>query len=225
MESRVESSRKEGQWLARTVYGKRLKAGREALNLALVVGNVAATMTLSLYYQTVPRQDLLLVLVIFLYLSVSNAIIPRSQPGKTLVPLSLSAWVQVSILIALLACLLLPWLDIYLTGADRDVLQLVSPSAFCFSSQILVEFWFYKDSSSVLVRILVPVIFNAYRIAKAYNWLEKAVFYDNYQLALAAVNFLFTVFTLFYVLLLRVLPIYVNPIIRLNQESQTPSQG
>lgn len=127
---------------------------------------------------------------------------------------------RVLIFISFVLSLIVPWAWLVVLEATREQTLLLGPPLFLMMVQVLFEIWGYRQSVNLLVRIGIPVGFVAYRLRLLVDWVRAA--YDIYaaasdvrenkaMLALAGANLVFWCIILFYVLLLRVCPLYFKP--------------
>lgn len=107
------------------------------------------------------------------------------------------------------------WLESWSDWAKVDTLtaqvnKMLAPHLFLVMSQIFMEYVSVVFNMAMLVRILVPIGFNAYRLWVLAEWCSKASEFGVGHMALAYSNLAFWTFNLFGFLLLYMLPLYLD---------------
>lgn len=145
----------------------------------------------------------------------------RGRPSPRLVS---DGWVpKYAALAGLLAILIPGAVCIYAaaTGAvggggapAAAVLQALGPHLFLTAAQVVCESLTSGPSTAMLPRMLVPIGFNTYRLWALWDWCRAAAGPPRlgpWHLALAAANLALWSFNLFGFLLLRMVPLYLDP--------------
>lgn len=167
--------------------------------------------TLCLKLRAVPKQELWTVTGAVLYLLFATCFQANSVTREPSLPLarSTSRWVIRALLfISFILSILLPWTWIA-SGADPARVKLLGPHLFVMMAQVLFEIWSYRPDVGTAIRVGIPVGFVAYRIWLLMQWTSAAWLTEDIPMAMLAIsNLAFWAIILFYVLLIRVCPLY-----------------
>ena len=202
---------------------KRLFFGYVALKFPFVTTTVTASIA---WYFAVPTMDIAFSILFSAYLVMAN--IHRFQyntPAREKdINLSLLKednkfpWFTVYMLIFTTAGRLAPTVTLIL--GPSEVKNAVAPHLFLLLSQITMEGVSNDVRYYNLIRLLVPIGFNAYRISSLLEWVSMAWsstalkgFWYYWLLGLAITNLVLWTYNLFIVLLLRVTPAYLDPVV------------
>lgn len=177
--------------------------------LGIVFELLVAILTLSL--RAIPLRDLLVVMGVTLYVSVVNSCLDRTKhsprPFKPLAPIR--RFIRPVLAISFFVSIVIPSVWIAITSS-RKVVDLLAPHLFLIACQALFEVWSYRPEIAVVIRLFIPLAFNAYRLGALLEWCVRAWQESMISMKiLAATNAAFWAFGFFYILLKRVLPQYL----------------
>ena len=112
-----------------------------------------------------------------------------------------------------LLALLIPAAVCLLNLGNAAVLSAVGPHLYLTSAQVVCEFFTGGGTTAALPRMLVPIGFNAYRMWVLWAWCGAAVAagLGPLHLGLALANLGFWGYNLLGFLLLKMLPMYLDP--------------
>eukprot|EP00878_Enallax_costatus_P028035 GHUV01030236.1.p2 GENE.GHUV01030236.1~~GHUV01030236.1.p2 ORF type:complete len:142 (-),score=27.49 GHUV01030236.1:1117-1542(-) len=93
------------------------------------------------------------------------------------------------------------------------VLRALGPHLYLIAAQVVCEFFSNNKHVARLPLMLVPIGFNTYRMWTLIAWCKAVVAADmgSFHVCLAFGNLLFWAFNLFVFLLLKMVPLYLNP--------------
>lgn len=140
-----------------------------------------------------------------------NNISIASKGTSSLVP---EAWVKNYAAFAGFVAILLPIISVLLSiSAEPVVLRIVGPHLYLIVAQVACECFSSGSRVAMLPRMLVPIGFNTYRMWALCEWCRAAVAASlgHWHVALAVFNLVFWAYNLFVFLLLRMVPLYLNP--------------
>ncbi|KAI8473423.1 MAG: hypothetical protein J3K34DRAFT_466480 [Monoraphidium minutum] len=190
-------------------HQRRVAAGAAAplnpFSAALAAGGAALALS-----GAVPRHDLLFSAAWPTYLWAANrwrfrrnAALGAARPG----PLVDEPYAGCAAVLAIL----LPAAVALLQRGQPGVLAAVAPHLYLTVAQVVCEFFTGGGTTAALPRMLVPVGFNAWRMAALAGWCGAAAGLGPWHVALAAANTAFWGYNLFGFLLLNMLPRYLDP--------------
>lgn len=184
---------------------------------------MAAAIAFGAWFFSVPTRDVAFVLLFSLYLVLANKFrfdcnAPARKTGKEInLPLLMEddvmGWFPRYMGVFATAGVILPLVTLYV-GENKAA----APHCFLLLSQIFMEAVTNSVEYHNLIRLLVPIGFNAYRIPSLLTWVEEVLIWKNgssvegcWNLGLAVVNLVLWAYNLFVFLLLRTLPAYLDP--------------
>lgn len=181
----------------------------------LVMGVVIAFLA---WYYSVPAQHVVFAIGYPLYLVVANKIrfdcnAPARKNGKKIdlgliKEDNLFPWFSIYMGVFATFGVLLPAAALLLGSSVAG-----APHLFLIMSQILMESITKSVACHNVIRLLVPIGFNAYRMPCLVTWVHKSWKSDSsnyWSLGLAVTNLILWAYNLFVFLLLRVLPTYID---------------
>lgn len=139
----------------------------------------------------------------------SNSALTDAPPH----PLVPGPWVPKYAAAAALLALLIPAAVCILNRGSAAVLAAVGPHLYLTAAQVVCEFFLSGPATAMLPRMLVPLGFNTYRMWTLVAWCGAVLSQGRgpWHLALAVSNLAFWSFNLFVFLLLKMLPLYLDP--------------
>eukprot|EP00878_Enallax_costatus_P027608 GHUV01029742.1.p1 GENE.GHUV01029742.1~~GHUV01029742.1.p1 ORF type:complete len:203 (-),score=45.43 GHUV01029742.1:1117-1725(-) len=144
----------------------------------------------------------------------------RSMADKESLGLVSEDWVKhyaafagvIAILVPAILCLVAAITD---RGSPSGslVLRALGPHLYLIAAQVVCEFFSNNKHVARLPLMLVPIGFNTYRMWTLIAWCKAVVAADmgSFHVCLAFGNLLFWAFNLFVFLLLKMVPLYLNP--------------
>jgi hypothetical protein len=154
--------------------------------LALAAVLVCGCFYLSVVQRTVPQREMYSVLCAVIYGAILSRSPARPQPPRapgfaaSIQPLAASGAMRVQaralIATSVVLSLAVPWAWVLRSAPELSPaqLRLLAPHLFVLMSQVFCELASYYPSSSLLLRLAVPVSFTFYRLRLLLEWFGKA---------------------------------------------------
>lgn len=136
------------------------------------------------------------------------------KPSRTLVP---ENWIKYYAAFAGLIALLIPavlcTVGALHDGKESQIVIILGPHLYLTAAQVVCEFFSSGSNVAMLPRMLVPIGFNTYRMWTLCIWCNGAAAagLGPSHMLLAYGNLAFWAYNLFVFLLLKMVPLYLNP--------------
>jgi hypothetical protein len=126
-------------------------------------------------------------------------------------PLAPWPWVKSYANAAGLLAVLIPAVLMCLPNQEPAVRAMLAPHLFLITAQIIAEFVSSRRNWAILARMLIPIGFNTFRLWTLAEWVAQAPAHGAGHAVLAWANSLFWSYNLFSFLLLKMVPLYLDP--------------
>ncbi|EKX35367.1 hypothetical protein GUITHDRAFT_155525 [Guillardia theta CCMP2712] len=201
---------------------KSVQRARRAAQGLLVAIYVGSMLSLDYVFTAIKPQNFVFVVFWFGFSWLLNAKVYKQE--EAVKPLLPERWVSTYAKFMAVISIPLPWLLIF--QGNKDHVMAAGSHLYLIMAQVLMETLMVKLKWSTAVRLLTPIAYNTYRLLSLRDW-YMAVFFSEYledsfglpDKLVALTNLVMWTFNLFYVLLIKTLPLHLNP------NYLKPSQG